>query len=402
MRVNRFRSPRRMAGFGLVEIMVAMVIGMIAILVVMQVFFGSEARGRTAGGNADAQSIGAITFMQLQSQIKRAGYGIDSVALFGCPLSWSLPGGTAIAKPITAAPVGINPITVSGGVASALLPGGDPNTDTLLVVYGTDNGQPQGNVVSSIASQTYTVQMPGAFGIGDRVVLANSTSPDSCGGTRLIDRITAVNPLSVQVQTGQSGATLFNLGRGPNGANAAISSSNPSNGPAILAYAVRNGNLTVCDFSVNDCSLAANQNSSTVWVPIASNVVSMRATYWRDTSAAWDGSSSSIDQTTPDPAQPNFACNWARIKAIKLVLVVQNPERDKDIVTTTTKNGVSAANANRPTWDQDAVAPLVANTGALGPDLVADEEWKHYRYKTFQSLIPLRNVAWMGKPTGCP
>lgn len=405
MRTIGFRSLRRMAGFGLVEIMVAMVIGMIAILVVMQVFFGAEARGRTAGGNADAQSIGAITFTQLQSQIKRAGYGVDAIGLFGCQLSWTLPGGAAISKSITIAPVGINPITVSGGVASSLLPAGDANTDTLLVFYGSGNGQPQGNVVTSIAGQTYTVQMPGSFAKGDRVILANGTIPDNCGATRTLDRVTDVTALAVQVLTGQTGGlnpALFNLGRGPDGPNAAISSSNPSNGPIIFAYAVRNGNLTVCDFTVSDCSLAANAGSSAVWVPIASNVVGMRATYWRDTSTNWNGSTSAIDQTTPDPAQPNFACNWGRIKAISLVLVVQNPERDKEIVTTTTKNGVTAANANRPTWDQDAIAPLVASTGALGPDSAADEEWKHYRYKTFQTLIPLRNVAWMGKPTGCP
>ena len=51
-----------MAGFSLVEILVAMVIGLIATLVVMQVFFGSGARGRSAAGNADSQSKGVMTF----------------------------------------------------------------------------------------------------------------------------------------------------------------------------------------------------------------------------------------------------------------------------------------------------------------------------------------------------
>jgi type IV pilus assembly protein PilW len=390
-------ASRRMAGFSLVEILVAMVIGLIATLVVMQVFFGSEARGRTAAGNADSQSNGVMTFYQMQSHIQKAGYGLDSIGLYNCLVSWTPASGAPVDKAITLAPVSVNPVGTKAGVKSLLLPAGDANTDTLLVVYGNGNGQPQGNPIIDTAALVYTMQMPGSFAVGDRVILALDTAPGTCGATVLnIDRVAAVDATTVTLVTGGAGVAMFNLGKGPNGVNVTPTSANPSNGPSILAYAVRNGNLTVCDFTVHDCSLDANKTLTTVWVPIASNIVGMRATYWNDTSVAWDGSSSTSNQT-----QPATACLWAKVKAVSLVLVARNTERDKDVVTTTTLNGVSAADANKPVWDQDGVAPLVANTGALGPDAVADEEWKHYRYKTFQALIPLRNVNWMGRPTGC-
>lgn len=403
-----FGSRQNMAGFSLVELMVAMVIGMVASIVVLQVFFGSEERGRTATSNADAQSNGVMTFYQLQNHIQKAGYGLDSVGLFNCGATWTPASGAPISKAITLAPVSINPVGFVPG--TSLLPPGDANTDTLLVVYGTANGQPQGNKIIDVTGQKFTMQMPGMFAIGDRVVLANDTSPNNCNPVPLtIDRVTAVDATSVTLATGGSGVAMFNLGRGRNGVNAAITSANPSNGPMILAFAVRNGNLTVCDFTVDDCSLAANASSTTVWAPLASNIVSMRATYWRDTSVAWDGSTSVTEHPpinptallTNDTAQPSNSCNWGRVRAISLVMVSRSTERDKSVVTTTTQNGVSAVDANKPTWDQDTVAPLVANTGALGPDSTADEEWKHYRYKTFQALIPLRNVAWLGRPTGC-
>lgn len=397
--MTRSRSviSRHAAGFSLVEILVAMVIGLIATLVVMQVFFGSEARGRTASGNADAQSNGVMTFYQLQSHIQKAGYGLDSIGLYNCLVSWTPAAGTAIDKSITLAPVTINPVGTKAGVKSLLLPAGDANTDTLLVVYGNGNGQPQGNPIIDSAALVYTMQMPGSFAVGDRVILALGTAPETCGATVLnIDRVAAVNATTVTLVAGGPGVAMFNLGKGPNGVNVTPSSTNPSNGPTILAYAVRNGNLTACDFTVHDCSLAANANLTTVWVPIANNIVSMRATYWNDTSVAWDGSSSASNQT-----QPTTACLWAKVKAVSLVMVARNAERNKNLVTTTTLDGVSAADANMPVWDQDAVAPLVASTGALGPNTAVDEEWKYYRYKTFQALIPLRNVNWMGRPTGC-
>jgi type IV pilus assembly protein PilW len=392
------------SGFSLVEIMVALVIGMLATIVVLQLFSDTEARNRTASASADAQSNGVITFYQLQSNIERAGYGLNAVGLFGCATTWQVASGLAISKSIPLAPVSINPVVAATG--ALVVPAGDTNTDTLVLIYGNGNGEPTGNTIATpIAGSIYNVQMPSAFAIGDRVVAAMDILPDACvaGGT-VIDRITAVGATTVTVattaavSTGAQKPSLLNLGRGPVGANAIPTPAVPSNGPTILAYAVRGGNLTVCDFTTYDCSLAANVSSPTVWAIVASNVVSMRAVYWKDTSAAWDGSTNSNDQT-----QPADACAWAKVKGINLVLVARSDERDKAVVTTTTQNGVAAANANAPSWSQVAVAPLIAASGALGPDTAADEDWKHYRYKTFQSVIPIRNVNWMNQATSsCP
>lgn len=401
MTATRKHTPRtrlhRSAGFGLVEIMVALVIGMLGTIVMLQLFAENEARSRNTSGAADAQSNGVITFYQLQSHIQRAGYGLNSVGIYNCRLTWTVSTGNPIGKVVMSAPVSINPTSTNGGVSSLVIPAGDANTDTLVIMYGNGNLQPQGNTIIASTAPSYTVQMPTSFAIGDRVVSAPDITPDSCGTTDLlIDRITNTDANTVTVATGANGAALYNLGPGPNSANIVHTAAAPLNGPTIMAYAVRNGNLTECDFTVYDCSLAANVNSATVWVPIASNIVSLRAVYWKDTSAAWDGTTSVNEQTLP-----TTACNWARTKGVHLAMVARSDERDKDVVTLTTRNGVSANDANAPTWTQNGIAPLVNTTGTLGPDTVADEGWKHYRYKTFQALIPLRNVAWMGVPTGC-
>jgi len=335
MTIPMIQMPsRRMAGFSMVEVLVALVIGMLASIVVLQLFNNSENRNRTAAGSADAQSNGLMTLYQMQSQILRAGYGFNSISLFNCNVTWQVASGSSITKPIKLVPVAINPVD-SAGVQ--IIPAGDANTDVLVVISGNGNSESEGNEILETNSAVYTVRTQSIFEVGDRVIAApfsNSLGGTLCGTTALtIDRITASDPTSSKVTTlvGTAGKVLFNLGLGPNGLNATPTVAMPTNGPTILAYAVRNGNLTVCDFNVNDCSNDSNKSLISVWVPIASNIASMRAAYWRDNSADWNGATPTeiaIDQTLP-----NTACDWARVRAINLLLVARSDEKDKEIVT---------------------------------------------------------------------
>ena len=345
---------RRTAGFGLIEVLVGLVIGMLAVIVILQVAALSEARKRTTTSGSYAQSNGAIMFYRLQRSITQAGYGLNSNTLFKCDTVWAVDSGSDIETKIPLAPVTINP-------GSAIIPAGDANTDTLLVMSGSTNGEPQGNPINSQSGTDYKVQMPSAFAKGDRVIAA----PGACSSTLRLDTVASVTSNTVKTSSSAAGATLYNLG--------------PT--PTIQAYAVRGGNLTVCDYIENDCGLAENKDDPSIWVPVASNIVSMRALYGRDTNA--DCIVNTYDQTAPGNSQ-----DVANISAIDLVLVARSGQYEKDIVTTAT--------TNPPVWTGNDIAPLVGEAGNLGPG----EDWKHYRYKVFQSVVPIRNIVWMG--TECP
>ncbi|WP_019140289.1 PilW family protein [Noviherbaspirillum massiliense] len=354
----------RAAGLGLVEIMVGLAIGSFAAIVMLQVFAMSEGRKRTTTSGGDAQSNGIIAFNQLQRDISQAGYGIAALNLFNCNTTWTLGSGTtSITNPVRLAPVTINPGTI---------PAGDANTDTLLVVYGNTDGQPQGNNILSQDGAKNTVQMPTAFAVGDRVIIA----PAACSSNLLIDRVTATATTTVTVTNAATGTAMYNLG----------------NSPSILAYAVRGGNLTVCDYMVNDCGKAADKDKPSVWVPVANNIISIKAVYWRDTKNP-TGTPGSRNQTTPTDN-----LDWTKVCAVNLALVARSGEYSKDIVTATARNAPQPVNA--PTWSDNAAAPIIG-TGSLGPDAVPDEPWKHYRYKVFEAVIPIRNVGWMQGSAGC-
>jgi len=349
--LNRKRSE----GFGLVEIMVAMVIGMFGVLIMMQVLSVSEEQKRTTTSGNDAMNEGVLALYAIQSDVRMSGYGITDPKLLGCTLQ--LRAGVTLGS--------LSPVTVN----SANITGADASTDTLLVFYSNSYGTPQGDQVIGAGN---TMQTPSAFVASDWVVAAPPTRATPCNLT--LDRVASVVAGSVSLASGavlNVGDTLFNMGQTYR----------------AVGYAVRGGNLTTCDYTNAgvDCSAAGS------WSSIANNIVSLRAQYGRDTSApGMDGIVDAYDQSTPDPlVTPNTLCGWSRISALRMALVSRSIQMERDEVT-----------ALAPVWD-GSVAGNPAGSAAHPIVLSGNADWKLHRYKVFQTLVPIRNMSWLGVVTGC-
>lgn len=350
---HTLHAARHHAGFSLVEMMIGLVIGMIAVIVMMQVFSVSEGYKRTTTGGDDAQNNGAIALYALQRDLRQSGLGASAFQVIGCNLT--LRAGVTLN--------GMSPATIN----HASIPAADSG-DTLVVVYGNAPGSAEGESVQAKPSlATYTIaaaaasaSAPGAFSVGDRVIGQFQPRPSPCNLS--MEPVTAVAGTAVSVATGvaNTNGILYNLGQAPK----------------VLVYAVRGGNLTVCDYIANDCSVAGSITNSAIWVPIASNIVSLRAQYGRDTTVAMNATVDTYDQTAPATA-----CDWARVGAVRFALVARSSELDKSVVTTAA-----------PTWGGAASQPI---------DLSGDANWQRFRYKAFQTVVPLRNMAWQGAQTGC-
>ena len=358
------------SGFSLVEIMVAMIIGMLGVIVIMQVFALFEGGKRTTTSGDDAQNNGAIALYGVQRDVRAAGYGVSVYKLLGCSLSLGAVTLTSLA------PVTINP--------AAIPPSDDLNTDTLLVVSGNTNSSTEGDIIATqTAANAYFMQAAGTFAAGDRVIAVPSTRPAPCN--LVLDTVSSIAAPTVTVSTGtgaggtMTGGNLYDIGPTP---------------PQVIAYAIRRGNLTQCDYMVNDCGAPGNVGNAAIWVPIASNIVSLRAQYGKDTSAPMDGILNSYDQITPGSAADTsgFAvnCGWARVPAVRMAMVARSSQYEKPDPVTNTPVTTSA-----PTWAGSASAtPVPIN-------LSKDAQWKNFRYKVFETTIPLRNMIWLGAQTGC-
>lgn len=406
---KRPRASTLVAGFSLIEIMVGMVIGMMGIIAMMQVAALSEGQRRSAVGGGNALNGGAIVMYGLQREIDQAGLGISDSSLVGCDVL--LPNGISLA---TVAPVTINHPSITGQ---------DANTDTLLVVYGNGNGTPQGDIinsqpatiaapVSASSPDIYNVAAPAGFcpnGASptslsndcqnspaspvpppDQVIAVSSTlqvvpRPTCAAASRLV--MTPVvwsdrNSSNVVVTTGRgqagmSGGRLFNMGRAP----------------SIIAYAIRNGQLTRCDYLVNNCGSATNNTQANIWIPVASDIVSLRAEYGRDTLTPINATTGPVNAVldTFDQTQPATNCAWTRVSSIRVALVARGGY-DK-----------AGPTSVAPVWAGSAINTTTApfNPVAFPINLSAVTDWRNYRYKVFETVMPIRNMAWNGVPPQC-
>jgi len=377
MQAPSYTSTQR--GFSLVEIMVGLVIGMATVVIMLQMLSNSDATKRKAAGGNDAQMNGTLALYTLERDIRASGYGINDERLLGCDLTYKTStDGTSVTVPL-------QPTTVLT-TGNALVPAGDANTDALLVVYSNNQGPADGDkLLSNSSAGSYQVSTPSSYYINDIVIAQTSVRAAPCKLT--MDKVVSINGSTLTVNPGVLGmpanSVIYNMG----------------GTPVINAYAIRNGNLTVCDYTAWDCSKAsyANPVDSNVWVPIASNVVALRAQYGHDALAAAPTGGlqkivSQYDQTTPDKNGFRPDCGWARTLSVRLALVARNSSYDK---TDPTKVN--------PVWSgskADSVS-APANPTALPIDLSGNGDWKKYRYKSMETTVPLRNAIWQGGST-CP
>lgn len=345
-------TMRHSMGFSLVEITVGMMIGLIGVAVMMQIFNVAEGYKRTTTGTSDAQSNGAVALYAIQKDVRQSGYGLNSRGLIGCNVQ--LPSGVTLS---TLAPTTINHPDI---------PAGDANTDTVLVIYGNANGSPDGDrIVAWPSANIFSVSTPTSFQVGDRVVAQFSPVPTPCN--LMMEPVLARTdvPPNVTVATGvmsdATGGNLFNFGQAP----------------SILGYAIRNGNLTQCNFMTSNCSSNGLINDPAVWVPIGSNIVSLRAQYGSDSSLPMD----MVIDSPYHATTPASSCGWLRMLAIRFVLVARSEQYEKEIIT-----------AAVPTWAGSSDAPI---------NLAGNTEWQHYRYKVFQTVAPLRNMVALGANANC-
>ena len=123
--------------------------------------------------------------------------------------------------------------------------------------------------------------------------------------------------------------------------------------------------------------------NSVAWVPSVAGIVDMQVQYgisqfaqsndvtqWVDATGAW------ADPTTD-------ARNW--IKAIRIALVARNDKIETDdIVTKACSSLTSVAPTGLCAWAGSASSPAPTIT------LAADPNWQHYRYRVFETVIPIR------------
>ena len=341
--------------------MVGVVIGLIAVLIIYQVFAAAEGIKRNTTSVGDAQQNGLLSSFMLGIELANAGNGVAFAArdLGVCP---GAVGPTAFASTWRPLPL----VIVDGGAGP----------DTFMVNYSVTSGAiaPAPFTSPAAANDPYIVQSPTGFQAGDLIV--------AVGGTPLATGCAAstVNPGGVSVPDGLGQVTISHTDPGAV-ANFGNTSVLLNMGPVANAQKVRY-DVTAAGVLRSTALLQAdgtlNDDTAPPPNPLASNVVNMKLQYGVDTLGTgvltWISAGTSPwkpDELTSTIAGPALIAQLKTLKAVRIGIVVRGEQWDKTLPPS---------------------VPWSLFGGVYSGTFV--EVGGNYRYRTYETVIPLRNELW--------
>ena len=352
-------SPKRSAmlpaayGFGLVELMVAMLVGMLAVAAITAVFWSSEGQKRTITTGADASENGLIALATMERDLRAAGLGIVGL---GCAMISGFnakQGAVFNFEPLPAAITRDSPSSGTDRVSvvySASAFASIPTYLALPMLVPADDV----NVVNAdgfVRGEALLISEPSK----PCILLQVSDDPVHEGAYWTIPHAVGADfpfnnppPASFPPAGYSTAAMITNMGT-----------------MVRREYFVQGGQLMVRELDRPDSALAPANPAA-----IADGIVSIRARYGRDTND--DGYIDVYDLTEPAKA--------ADLVAVQVAVVARSMQLEKTPVSPATLQ----------LWN----GGTLENGGAVALDATA----QRYRYRVYQTTVPLRNVIWANTP----
>lgn len=364
------RMRIRQSGMSLVEIMVAVLIGMIGILIITNAYITGENFQRSTLGESGAQTNGLVALYTIERDARTSGYGLNNSGALGCgQIYWyfdpsyssNIGGGTL--PNLTLAPV---LITVD---ATASVP------NMLTIMYSREAERMMPTTINTFNASSSEVSVDGVDGFkqNDLIILVGSS-----GCT--LGKITQVQsgPQKLQLNPGisapQNPPSWGSFPTDYNGGDAVMNLGDP----VVRTYLIGNGKLRVAETLFSTGAFTP--------VDLVDGIVDLRAQYGKDNGinngtvtqavyAANDGIVDSYDTVTPTTGTA-----WLQVLSIRLGVLARIGNYEKP----------SGANC-----DATAVAPTWTGGGFPAVDIATvTSQDRCYRYRVFETTVPLRNMIW--------
>jgi len=330
-------------GFSLIELMIAMVIALLATLAIFQTFAVFEGQKRTTVSGTNAQEDGLMALSAVEREVRLAGLGVtglncDTINAYDenrVPPDYVL----------STVPVLVEQDTPAAG------------SDRITLFYADSR---YGTIPASIkkpmpdSSAELNVNFGIGFQQGELLLVSEGTKPCTIVQASQDGQKTGTD-WNLQHNPGQSfpknppgGHNIFP----PGGYGSGAKVTNLGDF-ANLQFYVANSNLMVRDLNRPD--------DATNPIALIGGIVAIRAQYGRDTNAdglidAWDNAAGITKK---------------QVLAVRLGVIARSGLFERDEATT----------AAVPFWP-------------AGPAFVPAGDDRFYRYKVYNTIIPLRNVLW--------
>lgn len=404
---TRCTVPPAAAGFSLIELMIALVIGLLALLFVTKISIKSEVARQSSLGGSDSMQNGMVALFSLSRDAGQAGWGLNDILLNGCDTVFFDTGSTGEGGGYVLASATRNKTTTITPLAPAVIVP-DGNSDKVSLYSGSSiSGTGSLRLVADYASGTSVSvdRAPYGFALNDVIVVVPETAGSAkCSLAQIsTDPSTQAAPPSTQkLEFANSTGMRYNskaLGASYTNGAARLFNLGPASSLSFHTWSVSNGFLQLRATDMTGASLAAQT--------VSDNIVALKAQYGFDTrsTSAFDPTtgmqvtkwSSTIIDADGDGVEGG-AGDYQRIAALRIGVVARskNPEKP-DATTGACSATVDLALASSPqvlfsdAQPSGVTAAPVTVTLAVANDPI---NWKCYRYRKFETIVPIRNSGW--------
>lgn len=394
---------RRARGFTLVELMVAMTIGLVLALAVSLTMLSMGQQFRIVGATSAAQVNAQLALSLINEAGRSAGVGLFN-------------NGQPLCQSFNAWRSGAGVVSNGAPLLPARIIDGASATDSDRLVFTASNatGPLSGSPVldAMVTADADIVVTDGAtLAANDLAVVG---VPGAAATPCLLFQVTATPAVGVACGGNASQCkTLTRTAGGNYNPPAGTFTTEPrygfestggAVGPAVVqrfgtsfrqeAYALLCDTLVQYDAftdtptcSTGPLSFGGGANA------LVTDIVQMHAQYGISNDASSDVVNAWVD------AKSVSGINWAspsisevgRIKALRVVLISRSKEPAPDLVTAASCTNAGGVINTGPCSFVDAQAPVIDLSGTT---VVAGQSWRNYRYRVHQAVIPLRNVIW--------
>jgi type IV pilus assembly protein PilW len=422
--MNR-RQVNRIEGFTLIEVMVATLMGLLAMVIMVQVFSVSEGQKRTTTGGADASTNAATALYMIEREVKMGGWGLDAALYMGQATTGTvdpaIPGCTtvntycsgdascgSVAGPI--ADFSLASVSVKDGAA------GSPDTVTVRFFANPDDSNfvpPASGIVIANEPDPLTPSVPrlrvsSNFGCrqGDLILVSDPKSTTSTCTLMQVSAVPGTTPGSLTLQHQAIATAPFNNPAWDTIVAGSLPTQ-PAGDTAVTAVATcfrRASNKAYFErsYSIDTANSLLRRTDNTVVPvvvdePVASGIVDMQAQY----GIAADGAqnvTSWVDATTaagwdkPSPKAGGVAGTTTTgrlqdIKAVRISLLARSSQYEKPSSGAGGTCDATTGDPGTPGASGWSGWATFATDGYPG-------DWRCYRYRAFEIVLPLRNVIW--------
>lgn len=385
--MRRPHRPQAARGFSIVELMVAVTVGMLAIMFATRLIVSSEQNKSIGLGSSDQMQNGMLALFSITEDATQAGWGMNDDLIAGCNTVFSDTAGYAL------------PAADRGGVsvtplAAVVIRNNANGSDELSLNTGSS---PSG-VGSVKVSDTYagadtlriSTAAPFGFLKDDAIIVV----PEPRGGDCALAQLTA-DPLGAVLTFTALPEARYNrntLGAAFGADLARVYNLGPARNLALHTWSVQNGVLMLRASNLAGAMAARST--------VVEGIVALKAQYGFASGAFNPATGMQVAQwsntmiNADGDAVTGSAGDYQQVAAIRVAVVARGEVPEKPA-----SNGQCSATTDKPVVFASAspasvtAVPVTVEVAQTGDTI----SWKCYRYRVFETIIPIRNSGW--RPT---